>query len=145
MRQHVELGYARTVYGAQGETVEAAHLLLGDSTGAASAYVAMTRGKNSNTAHLVAESIEDARGKWIRAFDRDRADLGPRHAARQAAEDIDRYRPDARAFTRPVTGPDESLAEALTITEASRHRRSVRRAEADHRPDPDRSAPGIGR
>ena len=41
--QHVELAYATTAYGAQGETVETAHLLLGEMTSAASAYVGMTR------------------------------------------------------------------------------------------------------
>ena len=57
---HVELAYATTVYGAQGETTTAAHMALGEHTGAASAYVGMTRGRNANTAHLVAESLDDA-------------------------------------------------------------------------------------
>lgn len=35
---HVELAYATAVYGAQGETTHAAHLVLGEHTGAASAY-----------------------------------------------------------------------------------------------------------
>ncbi|MFC5728775.1 MULTISPECIES: hypothetical protein [Nocardioides] len=73
----VELAYATTVHGAQGETVEAAHVALGDTTGAAAAYVAMTRGRESNTAHLVAETLEDARKQWVDVFSRDRADLGP--------------------------------------------------------------------
>ena len=41
----VELAYATTVHGAQGETVDHAHLAIGDTTGAAAAYVAMTRGR----------------------------------------------------------------------------------------------------
>ena len=91
--QHVELDYATTVHGVQGETVDHAHLLLGETTGAAAAYVAMTRGRHTNTAHLVAETLDDARAQWIDAFSRDRADLGPTHAAQTAAEDIDRYGP----------------------------------------------------
>ena len=43
----VELAYATTVHGAQGETVDSAHVALGDTTGAAAAYVAMTRGRHS--------------------------------------------------------------------------------------------------
>ena len=35
VRDHVELAYATTAHGAQGETVHAAHLLVGESTGAA--------------------------------------------------------------------------------------------------------------
>ncbi|WP_205305110.1 MobF family relaxase [Nocardioides sp. 616] len=89
----LELAYATTVHGAQGDTVNRAHVALSETTGAAAAYVAMTRGRESNTAHLVAESIEDARQQWIDAFSRDRADLGPAHARRQAIDAIDRYGP----------------------------------------------------
>ncbi len=86
VQRHVELAYARTVYGAQGETVDQAHFVLGEQTGAASAYVAMTRGRSSNTAHLVAESVDEAREQWVGVFSRDRADLGPARAATRAAE-----------------------------------------------------------
>ena len=95
VQKHVELDYATTVHGVQGETVDHAHLLVGESTGAAAAYVAMTRGRHSNTAHLVAETLDDARAQWVDVFNRDRADLGPSHAAQTAAEDIDRYGPQA--------------------------------------------------
>ena len=88
---HVELAYGTTVYGAQGETTTAAHMALGEHTGAASAYVGMTRGRNANTAHLVAESLDDARRQWVDTFRRDRADLGPAHAAELAAQEASRY------------------------------------------------------
>ncbi|WP_291521403.1 MobF family relaxase [Branchiibius sp. NY16-3462-2] len=87
----VELAYATTVYGAQGHTVDHAHLLIGEATGAAAAYVGMTRGRHTNTAHLVAENLDDARRLWVDVFNRDHADLGPAHAASLAADDIERY------------------------------------------------------
>ena len=59
----------------------------------------MTRGRENNTAHLVAENLEDARKQWIEAFGRDRADLGPGHARSRAIDDIGRYGP-----TRPRRG-----------------------------------------
>ena len=96
VHEHVELAYTTTAYGAQGETVDSAHLALGETTGAASAYVGMTRGRHRNIAHLVAESVDDARSQWVDVFNRDRADLGPRHAAERAADDIDRYGPNAQ-------------------------------------------------
>ncbi len=96
VRDHVELAFATTAYGAQGETVDCAHLALGETTGAASAYVGMTRGRHTNIAHLVAESIDEARSQWVDVFNRDRADLGPRHAAQRAADDIDRDGPNAQ-------------------------------------------------
>lgn len=93
VRRLVELAYATTVHGAQGETVGQAHLLVGDGTGAAAAYVGMTRGRDRNTAHLVAETVDQARAQWLDVFSRDRADLGPAHAAQTAARDIERYGP----------------------------------------------------
>jgi len=89
----VELAYASTVYGAQGDTTRTSHLALGEHTGAASAYVAMTRGREANTAHIVAEDLHDARQQWILTFARDRADLGPAHATRLAAEEAAKYEP----------------------------------------------------
>ena len=94
----VELAYATTVHGAQGETVDHAHVALGETTGAAAAYVAMTRGRHGNTAHLVAESVEDARQQWVEVFSRDRADLGPAHA------DARRSRPSTATAPMDVTG-----------------------------------------
>lgn len=101
VQAHVELAYATTVYGAQGDTVDAAHFLLGDTTGAASAYVAMTRGRRHNTAHLVADTTDDARAQWAAVFSRDLADLGPTHAATRALDAIDRYGP---AHAAPSAG-----------------------------------------
>ena len=95
-QEHVELAYATTVHGAQGETVPRAHVALTDSTGAAAAYVSMTRGRAGNTAHLVAETLEDAKQQWIDAFARDRSDLGPARARDAALEDIERYGPALR-------------------------------------------------
>lgn len=69
--------------------------MVGEHTGAASAYVGMTRGRERNVAHMIAESVEDARNQWIAVFGRDRADLGPGHAREAAAEAIDRYGPNA--------------------------------------------------
>jgi exodeoxyribonuclease V alpha subunit len=113
----VELAYATTVHGAQGETVDRAHVAIGDTTGAAAAYVAMTRGRTHNTAHLVAESLEDARKQWVDVFSRDRADLGPGHARQLAIDAIDRYgaaapappapRLPAPKYWPPVSRPSE--------------------------------------
>jgi len=103
---YVELAYATTCYGAQGETVPTAHLALSEHTGAASAYVAMTRGRRANTAHIVAEDLDDARRQWIQTFARDRADLGPGHAAKLAAQEFAKYlngRPLGRGRYQPRT------------------------------------------
>jgi hypothetical protein len=123
VRGDVELAYATTAYGAQGATVTESHVLVGEHSGAASAYVGMTRGRERNVAHLVAESVEDARKQWCDVFGRDRADLGPAHAREAAAEAIERYGPRARN-RRPIP----SLPPELD------HRRTA----------PSPSGPGIG-
>ena len=116
VREHVELAFTTTAYGAQGETVGSAHFALGETTGAASAYVAMTRGRHHNIAHLVADTVDDARSQWVEVFNRDRADLGPRHAAQRAADDIDRYGPSAPP--RP-----SAVLQAAALREGARPRR----------------------
>lgn len=102
VRHDVELAYATTTYGIQGATVPEAHVLVGHHTSGASAYVGMTRGRHRNTAHLVADSVDEARQQWVEVFGRDRADLGPAHAAQQAAEEIDRYGPRVPARQRQM-------------------------------------------
>jgi exodeoxyribonuclease V alpha subunit len=136
VRDHVELAYATTVHGAQGETVDAAHFVLGETTGAAAAYVAMTRGRKDNTAHLVAGTVADARAQWIEVFARDRADLGPAHAARVAAQDIDRYGPQAQRTRVP------SASAALQA--AALDRPGPRRPHEPIPRTPGAPGPGIG-
>jgi conjugative relaxase-like TrwC/TraI family protein len=109
----VELAYATTVHGAQGETVDRAHVAISETTGAAAAYVAMTRGRHENVAHLVAENIVEAKKQWVEVFSRARADLGPAHAKRQALDAVDRYggqrrRQPVQGLRRPTPTPDRA-------------------------------------
>jgi len=92
---HVELAYATTAYGAQGATATAAHLIVGEYTGAAAAYVGMTRGRHTNNAHLIATDVDEAREQWVATFGRDRADLGPDHARDAAEQAAAQYAPPA--------------------------------------------------
>jgi hypothetical protein len=106
----VELAYVSTAHGVQGDTVPAAHVVIGEHTGAASAYVGMTRGRTANTAHLIAAHLAQARQQWIAVFSRDRADLGPRHAAELAAAETARY-----ATPRPLEEVLAELQQAWTV------------------------------
>ncbi|MHB8300068.1 MAG: MobF family relaxase [Dermatophilaceae bacterium] len=110
VQDHLELAYSTTVYGAQGHTVAHAHLLVGEHTGAAAAYVGMTRGRETNIAHLVAGNVKDARAQWMATFARDRADLGPAHAARLAAAEAATY-----ATGRPLEAVLVDLRRAWTL------------------------------
>jgi hypothetical protein len=114
---HVELAYVSTAHGVQGDTVPTGHLVIGKDTGAASAYVGMTRGREANTAHLIAADLAEAREQWIAVFARDRADLGPAHAAGLAAREAARY-----ATPRPLEQVLAELHAAWTIEENCRLR-----------------------
>ena len=52
MAQHTQLGYAATVHRAQGATVDTAHAILDGSTDRAAAYVAATRGRDTNQLYV---------------------------------------------------------------------------------------------
>lgn len=117
--QHAELAYASTVHGVQGATADKAQLVLGEHTGASSAYVGMTRGRETNVVHLVvdndigpaggAAALAEAERQWVATFARDRADLGPAHAAQQAAREAANY-----ATTRPLPVVIAELHDAWT-------------------------------
>jgi exodeoxyribonuclease V alpha subunit len=77
--------------------------VLEDQSTTAAAYVAMTRGRQANTAHLVAADIAQPREQWLTTLGRDRADLGPAAARHAAERDAARYlRREPRPGPEPV-------------------------------------------
>lgn len=56
---HVDLGYAVTAYRAQGITTDTAHAVVEPGTTRENLYVAMTRGRASNTAYVVTSRPDD--------------------------------------------------------------------------------------
>jgi hypothetical protein len=74
--EHVHLAYANTGYGVQGITTTTAHTLVSESLDAAGVYVGMTRGRDVNVLHIVADNLDHARELFIDALGRDRADRG---------------------------------------------------------------------
>lgn len=70
----VELGYASTIHRAQGATVDTAHALVGSSTDRAGAYVALTRGRESNTLYVSlgdGQSRDEVLEQIASAYERD--------------------------------------------------------------------------
>ncbi|NOJ61643.1 MobF family relaxase [Arthrobacter sp. 260] len=57
--EHVDLGYAVTAHQAQGVTVDTAHMLVEPTTTRENLYVAMTRGRHSNTAYVALDRADD--------------------------------------------------------------------------------------
>jgi ATP-dependent exoDNAse (exonuclease V) alpha subunit len=60
VREHIAHGYAVTVHSAQGVTANTTHAVLGENASRALLYVAMTRGRESNTAYLHQRQAEQA-------------------------------------------------------------------------------------
>ncbi|MDQ4489813.1 MobF family relaxase [Sinomonas sp. ASV486] len=74
--EYAHLAYAATAYGVQGTTATASHTLLTHQTSAAAVYVGMTRGRQANRLHVIAENPDHAREQFTAAMERDRADRG---------------------------------------------------------------------
>jgi len=58
LREHVSLGYAVTVHASQGVTVGTTHAVLAENATRSLFYVAMTRGREANTAYLCQRTPE---------------------------------------------------------------------------------------
>lgn len=110
--EHAHLSYAATAYGVQGATVNTAHAILSDATSAAGIYVGMTRGRETNRLHVVAENLADARAQFVAAMERDPADRGLDHATAQAAEAVRGLITDG-----PVQRVSEAIARLLAEAE----------------------------
>jgi hypothetical protein len=91
-----ELGYAGNVHVAQGRTVDTAHLLVTGSLSRQSLYVGMSRGRETNTAHVVTGSTappgkqpyQQATPESVltSVMQRDAAELSATEAIRQSQE-----------------------------------------------------------
>jgi TrwC relaxase/AAA domain len=93
--EYGELAYAGNVHVSQGRTVDTAHLLISESLSRQSLYVGMTRGRQSNVAHIVTgatahgpEPYEQATPESVFAavMERDSEELTATEQVRQAQE-----------------------------------------------------------
>ncbi|MDT5343211.1 MAG: hypothetical protein QOE52_2395 [Mycobacterium sp.] len=63
VREHITHGYAVTVHSAQGVTIDTTHAILGETTTRSMLYVALTRGRHTNTAYLYERTNEHEHGR----------------------------------------------------------------------------------
>lgn len=89
VQQHVQLGYASTTYGAQGVTAREAILYAGHCTTGADLYVALTRGRNSNSIYLSAANDRDADTMLEYALTRERGDEGLAQSRQSLTKAVD--------------------------------------------------------
>jgi hypothetical protein len=123
VREHVTLGYAATVHSSQGLTVDTTHAVTTQNTSLYALYVAMSRGRVANTAHVVTQSAAaDAAPGEVKAaakrsplavlgaaFDLDEPQISALQAQAEAAAEAGRLRT-----------PAELLADGIAVATAGR-------------------------
>jgi hypothetical protein len=148
LARHAELGYAGNVHVAQGRTVDTAHLLVTDTLSRQALYVGMTRGRESNTAHVVTgktappghEPYQQAAHESVLAgvMQRDTQDLSATAQIRQAQEQsggTGHLLHLWSAATRQALHPniDQRIKARLTDSEACRYEREHSRQALQQR------------
>lgn len=89
VQQFAQLAYASTEYGVQGANVDSGHGIVTDSSSAQGVYVAATRGRSSNTLHIVAENAEAAADVFTNAMVNEAGDRGLSAATEKAARHLE--------------------------------------------------------
>ena len=135
VRQHVQLAYATTEHGAQGETADRSITLATTATTGRGLYVGMTRGRDENHALVVTETPDIAEAISIleAAIAIDRADIPATTHRRLLAETVPRSGPRPRVQIPEWF--DELRATAEEKRRAAQHALDERNAEraADER------------
>ncbi len=102
---HVQLGYASTIHGAQGATVDTTHTVVAGTESRQGLYVALSRGRNENHLYLSdAEPVADGVALELPA------DRGPREVLTRILERDDRAESATRAS---AADPARDLAHAI--------------------------------
>jgi conjugative relaxase-like TrwC/TraI family protein len=144
-RQHVQLAYATTEHGAQGETADRSITLATTATTGRGLYVGMTRGRDENLALVVTEAPELAEAISILevAIAIDRADIPATTHRRTLAATVPRSRTRSR-----VQIPDwfddlrATVEENRQVAQQELDGRNVERAaEAERNADAHRNLP----
>ena len=148
LAHNAELAYAGNVHVAQGRTVDTAHLLVTESLSRQALYVGMTRGRESNTAHVVTgktappghESCQQAAPESVLAgvMQRDAEDLSAIEQIRQAQEWAGGTGHLLRLWSAAIRQAlypdiDEQIKAVLTDSEAWRYEREHSRKALQQR------------
>lgn len=133
VHENLHLAYVSTTHGVQGDTSDHGDELLTDRTAAPAVYVGLTRGQRSNTVHVVARDLDDAREQWVTAAGRGRPDIGLANAQAVAVGEAADYAPQEQEPTVSVV--DEPNAENLgrDPERGNRQNRGERRLSAAER------------
>ena len=101
-REHLQLAYASTVHGVQGDTADAS--VVGPDVDAAGLYVGLTRGRMHNVAIVVARTDAAARECLAESMQRGTPELTMQDAVHAAEAEMRRAARNREAATGPVVG-----------------------------------------
>ncbi|WP_194421838.1 AAA family ATPase [Microbacterium abyssi] len=107
-REHLQLAYASTVHGVQGDTADAS--VVGPDVDAAGLYVGLTRGRTHNVAIVVARTDAAARERLAESMQRGTPELTMQDAVRAAAAEMRRAARNTEA-TGPVVETLSSVSD----------------------------------
>ncbi|WP_234817904.1 helicase C-terminal domain-containing protein [Mycolicibacterium sphagni] len=127
LREHVAHGYAITVHSAQGTTTDTTHAVLGENTSRALFYVAMSRGRQTNTAYLTQQPGRDG---YASHGSRPDVDGESRHTSQHAAQLVRGVIANDRDQTRTAhdvaeEAPGNSAAPGRVSSLRSRRQRQI--------------------
>ncbi|WP_227531381.1 ATP-dependent DNA helicase [Microbacterium tenebrionis] len=106
-REHLQLAYASTVHGVQGDTADAS--VVGPDVDAAGLYVGLTRGRMHNVAIVVARTDAAARERLAESMQRGTPELTMQDAVRWAKAEMRRAARNTEV-TRPVVEAPGSVS-----------------------------------
>ena len=126
VRTQVQLGYAATAHGQQGDTVDISLTLVTAATTHRSLYVGATRGRNENRLCVVTTDDQDARDVLEHVLTNDRVDL-PAVAQRRALAEQAR---DETTRDRSTAWLERELARARDALASAERAPELRRLDA---------------
>jgi len=132
VRSQVQLGYAATAHGHQGDTVDLSLTLITAATTHRSLYVGATRGRDENRLCVVTTDEEDARDVLEHVLTNDRVDVPAVAQRRSLAEQA---RGGEGGYDHSTAGLERALARARhALTDAERAPELQRLTTANQRP-----------
>lgn len=130
-RGHVIYGYALTVHSAQGSTADTTHTVLGENASRRLLYVAMTRGRDANSVHIVERAPEAHAHRHHEPTAQLRARGDELDAADLVRSILANDQPDVAAHALLTQVPEATLPGVRAVR--ARHAARVARRAADYR------------
>jgi hypothetical protein len=129
LKEHVTLGYAVTVHSAQGVTTDTAHAVIADTATRSMAYVAMSRGRDTNQAYIYSRDDTEAdqtHDRRVESSDIHQLRRGTKYSAAQRLRSISANDDRPRTVHVQAQQTDRELLPAIIGRVLDRHEQRLR-------------------